>query len=119
MAKHLVSGPILTQLAQIRPSNFFSSKIWLHQSLDIMVIYHHVQYQKKLMIQSWENLVMDGRTDRQRDKQTGESDFIGRCPTNVERPIGKTEIFAFIALLVFKLLSREVLFINRKGNRYC
>ena len=34
------------------------------------------------MIQSWENLVTDGRTDR----QTDESDFIGRCPTNVERP---------------------------------
>ena len=31
---------------------FFFSKIWLRQSLDIMVSYHHVQYQKKLMIQS-------------------------------------------------------------------
>ena len=30
------------------------------------------------MIQSWENLVTDGQMD--------ESDFIGRCPTNVERP---------------------------------
>ena len=29
-----------------------SSKIWLGQSLDIMVSYHHVQYQKKLMIKS-------------------------------------------------------------------
>ena len=28
-----------------------------------------------------------------------------------------TEIFAFIAVLVFKLLSRKVLFINRKDNR--
>ena len=27
----------------------------------------------------------DGRTDWQTDGQTGESDFIGRCPTNVER----------------------------------
>ena len=32
--------------------NFFLKKIWLRQSLDIMVSYHHVQYQKKLMIQS-------------------------------------------------------------------
>ena len=31
------------------------------------------------MIQSWENLVKDGQTD--------ESDFTGRCPTDVERPI--------------------------------
>ena len=33
---------------------------------------------------------MDGRTDRwtdgQADRQTDESDFIGRCTTNVERP---------------------------------
>ena len=30
-----------------------------------------------------------------------------------------TETFAFIAALVFKLLSRKVLFINRKDNRNC
>ena len=30
-----------------------------------------------------------------------------------------TEIFAFIAVLLFKLLSRNVLFINRKDNRNC
>ena len=30
----------------------FFSKIWQGQSLDIMVSYHHVQYQKKLIIQS-------------------------------------------------------------------
>ena len=33
--------------------------------------------------------------------------------------IKNTEIFAFIAMLVFKLLSRRVLFINRKDNRNC
>ena len=31
--------------------------------------------------------------------------------------ITNTEIFAFIAVLVFKILGREVLFINRKDNR--
>ena len=31
--------------------------------------------------------------------------------------ITSTKIFAFTAVLVFKLLSRKVLFINRKGNR--
>ena len=31
--------------------------------------------------------------------------------------ITNTEIFAFIAVLVFKFLSREVLFINRKDDR--
>ena len=39
---------------------FFFSKIWLRQSLDIMVSYHHVQYHKKLMIQSWKNFATLG-----------------------------------------------------------
>ena len=72
----------------------FFSKILLCQSLDVIVSYHHVQYQKKLIIQSWENLLTDGQTDgwtdgqtdRQTDGQTDESDFIGRCLTNVEHP---------------------------------
>ena len=33
--------------------------------------------------------------------------------------ITNTEIFAIIAALAFKLLSRKVLFINRKDNRNC
>ena len=35
------------------------------------------------------------------------------------RQIANTEIFTFIGALVFKLLSRKVLFINRKDNRNC
>ena len=55
------SDPVLARLAQDQTPKwkkklvsrfFFSSKIWLRQSLDIMVSYHHVQYQGKLMIQS-------------------------------------------------------------------
>ena len=45
----------------------FFSKIWLCQSLDIMVSYHHVKHPKKLMIQSWKNLLTNGRTDGQRN----------------------------------------------------
>ena len=30
-----------------------------------------------------------------------------------------TEVFAFTAVLVLKLLSRKVLFINRKDTRHC
>ena len=63
---------------------FFFPKIWLCQSLNVMVSYHHVQYQKKLMIQSCENLVMDRQTERQ--GQVDKSDFIGCYPTNVEHP---------------------------------
>ena len=33
--------------------------------------------------------------------------------------ITNTESFAFIAVLVFKLLSRKNIFINRIGNRKC
>ena len=38
---------------------------------------------------------------------------------NGEGEITNIEIFAFIAVLFFKLSSRKVLFINRKGNRNC
>ena len=33
--------------------------------------------------------------------------------------VTNTEIFTFMAVLVFKLLSRKVLFINRKDKRNC
>ena len=33
--------------------------------------------------------------------------------------ITNTEMFAFIAVVVFKLLSHKVLFIKRKDNRNC
>ena len=33
--------------------------------------------------------------------------------------MANTDIFAFIAILVFQLLSRKVLFIHRKDNRNC
>ena len=45
-------GPTLAPLGLNLGSQFFFAKIWLRQSLDIMVSHHHVQYQKKLMIQS-------------------------------------------------------------------
>ena len=35
----------------------------------------------------------------------------------VATPITNIEIFAFIAVLVFKLLIRKVLFLNKRGNR--
>ena len=60
-------GPDFGPFGQNPGHQIFFSKIWRRQSLDIMVSYHHVQYQKKLMIQSWENLVTDGRTYRRTD----------------------------------------------------
>ena len=38
---------------------------------------------------------------------------------NVSTEIANNEIFEFTALLVFKLMSRKVLFIKRKDNRNC
>ena len=37
----------------------------------------------------------------------------------ISTQITNTEILTFIAALVFRLLSRKVLFINRKDNRNC
>ena len=50
---------------KFEPSIFFS-KIWLLKSLDIIVNYRHLQYQKKIMIQSWENLRKGGRSDKRK-----------------------------------------------------
>ena len=67
MVKKLILSLKKAHRDQIRVANFFFffyfSKISLRQSLDIMVSFHHVIYQKKLMIQSWENLVTERRTD--------------------------------------------------------
>ena len=49
MAKNLALGPILAPLAQILTLKVFP-KIWLCQFVDIIISYHHVQYQKNLMI---------------------------------------------------------------------
>ena len=68
MAKNLVSGPTLAQIQAANFFFFFFSKLSLCQSLDSIASYHHVQYQKKLMIQSWENLAMDVQTNQQRDE---------------------------------------------------
>ena len=58
-------GLILAHFSQIRAAKliFFSSKIWLSRSLDIMASYHRVQYQKKTNDPILRKL-SDGRTDR-------------------------------------------------------
>ena len=74
-AKNLILSLIYVRWAQIR------AQILL-QSLDIMVIYHHVQYQKKT-----NDSILKKCSDGQTNRQTHKSDFIGRCPTRVERSI--------------------------------
>ena len=55
MAKKPSFGPDFGPFGPNLCSQIFFSKIRLPQSLDIMVSYRHVQYQKKLKIQSQEN----------------------------------------------------------------
>ena len=71
---------------QFGPPIFFFKNMVLsvaryHGQLSLDIMAHHVQDQKELMIQSWENL-----KDRRRDGQADESDFKGRCSNKVERP---------------------------------
>ena len=97
MAKNLIlGGPDSGSLSPNLGRLFFST-IWLRQSLDITVTCHHVQYQKNLRIQSWENLVRDGRRD--------ESSFIERCPTDIKPPKRKK------CLKWKKLLNWEAFFL--------
>ena len=64
MAKNLVFGLILAHLVQIRAAEFFFPKIWLRHLLDVMVRYHHLQYQKKTNDPILRKL-SHGRTDGQ------------------------------------------------------
>ena len=78
-------GPDLGPLGPNSGRQFFLKKIWLYQSPDIMESHHRVQYQKKT-----NDPIFRKFSDRRTDRQTNESDFIGRCPTNVERPTCNT-----------------------------
>ena len=77
-------------MPKFRQPNFFP-QILFRKSLDIMVSYYHVQHQKKT-----DDPILRKLGDERTDGQTDESDFIGCCLTNVERPkkkIKSHEIF--------------------------
>ena len=115
MAKNLIlGGPDSGSLSPNLGRLFFST-IWLRQSLDFTVTCHHVQYQKNLRIQSWENLVRDGRRD--------ESSFIERCPTDIKPPKRKKCLkwkkllnWETFFLLVQKL---SLFFFFRSRDKFC
>ena len=80
--KNLVLGPIFVQiwLAKLFFNNLASSVTRYHgQPLSCTILENT---NDPILIK-----LSDGRTDRQTGEQTDESDFIGRCLTNVERPI--------------------------------
>ena len=87
--KKLVSTPFGPNLDFF----FFFSKIWLRQSLDIMISYHHVKYQKKSNDPILRKL-SDGT-----DGQTEKGDFIGHCPTNVKRPTDSAVVHHMVVQL--------------------
>ena len=60
---------------------FLFSKIWLRLSLDVMV---------STISEKTNGPILRKLSDGQMDRLTDESDFIARCPTNVERPKMKT-----------------------------
>ena len=74
-------GPDFDRFGPNSGCQFFFSRIWLCQSLDV---------------------ISDGQTDRTTDGQTDKSDFIRRYPTNFECPIANkshcaSQIFWFYA----------------------
>ena len=80
MAKNLVLGLILAHLAQTHAAKNFFSKNLLHQSLDVMVSYHHVKYQKKTILRKLsDGWTTYGQMDR---PQINKGDFIGCCLTS-------------------------------------
>ena len=91
-----------TNLGALGPNSgrqFLFSRIWLRQSLDIR---YHVQLSSCTISGKTNDQILrkssdgwtDGLTDRRKGGQTDESDFIGRCPTNVERPIEDLPVLA-------------------------
>ena len=89
MVKNLVLGWIYAHRTQIR-----DAKILLKNLASSVTRYYGQLSLRKVsektndpILRKFSDGRTDGRTDAQRDKQTVESDFIGRCPTDVERPI--------------------------------
>ena len=82
--KNLVLGPILDHLAQSRAAiSFF-------KNLAPSVTRYHGQLSCIISEKTNDPILRklgDWRTDWQTDEQTDESYFIGRCQTDVERPI--------------------------------
>ena len=81
MSENLVLGPILPHLAQTRAINFF------FKNLAPSVTRYHGQLSSCTISEKTNDLILRKLSDGRTDGQTDESDFIGRCPTNVELPI--------------------------------
>ena len=100
-AKKLILGLMLVHLAQIWAANFFLFFFCLFvppppplqkKNLAPSGIRYHGQVSSCSISEKTNNLILRKLSDRRRrpdwqtNGQTGKSDFIGCCPTNVERP---------------------------------
>ena len=111
--KNLVLGPILAHLAQIWGTKFF-----LKISGSEVTRYHGQLSSCTISEKSNDPMLKklsDGRTDGWTDGQTDDSDFIGCCPTNVERPIIVTEMFILSMDNNFRFLLWKILLQNSKS----
>ena len=113
MAKNLVFGLILTPLAQIRaaippppspPKNLPPSVTISHGQLSSCRI---SETTTDPILKKLSERQADRRTEGQTDGQTEESDFIGCCLANVERP--KKYNLRKITVLVDKLSNQNLL----------
>ena len=84
MVKNLGLDLILAHFVQIRAANFFFFK-----NLAPSVTRCHAQLSSCTISERTNDVILrkfsDGRTDGQAWRETDKSNFIGRCPTNVER----------------------------------
>ena len=83
MEKNLVSGSILAHFAQIQAAKFF------FKNLASSVTRYHGQLSSCTISEKTNDPILRKLSDGRTDGQTDESDLIGRCPTNVERPTTK------------------------------
>ena len=81
MAEKIIFCLILIYLAQILATNFFFFK-----NLALSVTSYHGQLSSCTLSEKTNDLILRKLSGGRTDGQTDESDFIGRCPTNVERP---------------------------------
>ena len=79
--KKKFSGPILVHLTRIRTANFF----FKHPAPSVTRC--HGQLSSCSISEKTNDSTLRKLSDGQMDGQADESDFIGRCATNVERPI--------------------------------
>ena len=88
--KNLVSSPILAHLAKFEPP--IPPPPPKKKNLAPSGIRYHGQVSSCSISEKTNNLILRKLSDRRRrpdwqtNRQTGKSDFIGCCPTNVERP---------------------------------